>query len=117
MSEPRTTVHLVSQEGDQFEVLVEVALMSELVKALFAGLFVSSSSSFLLLSGTVQLIDEIHEIQLPNVKTHTLAKVIEYAEHYQVDPMNHIAKVRTRIWMFLSPSLLNDFISLSHLPT
>ena len=92
MSETRTTVHLVSQEGEQFEVLVEVALMSELVKALFAGLFVSSFS-FILFLHSVQLLDEIHEILLPNVKTHTLAKIIEFAEHYQIDPMNQIAKV------------------------
>lgn len=37
--------------------------------------------------------DEIQEIPLPNVKTHILAKVIEFAEHYKVEPMNEIAKV------------------------
>ena len=36
--------------------------------------------------------DEVQEIPLPNVKTHILAKVIEYAEHYKVEPMTEIAK-------------------------
>jgi S-phase kinase-associated protein 1 len=34
------------------------------------------------------------------VKTHILAKVIEFAEHYKVEPMNEIAKVR--IFFFFS---------------
>jgi hypothetical protein len=34
MSETRT-VHLVSQEGEQFDVSLEVAKMSELVKTMF----------------------------------------------------------------------------------
>lgn len=37
MSENRT-VHLVSQEGEQFDVSLEVAKMSELVKTMFDGL-------------------------------------------------------------------------------
>jgi hypothetical protein len=38
MSETRT-VHLVSQEGEQFDVSLEVAKMSELVKTMFDGIF------------------------------------------------------------------------------
>jgi S-phase kinase-associated protein 1 len=34
------------------------------------------------------------------VKTHILAKVIEFAEHYIVEPMNEIAKVRI-LFLFL----------------
>jgi hypothetical protein len=36
MAETRT-VHLVSQEGEQFDVSLEVAKMSELVKTMFDG--------------------------------------------------------------------------------
>ena len=38
MSETRT-VHLVSQEGEQFDVSLDVAKMSELVKTMFDGFF------------------------------------------------------------------------------
>jgi hypothetical protein len=41
-----------------------------------------------------QIDDEVQEIPFPYVKTHILAKVIEYAEHSQVEPMTEIAKVR-----------------------
>lgn len=43
MSENRT-VHLVSQEGEQFDVSLEVAKMSELVKTMFDGWYSDSSS-------------------------------------------------------------------------
>ena len=58
--------------------------------------------------------DEIQEIPLPNVKTRALAKVIEYAEHYKIDPMNEIAKVR--IFAALSNQHLMNFRSPSNLP-
>lgn len=38
MTENRT-VHLVSQEGEQFDVSLEVAKMSELVKTMFDGIY------------------------------------------------------------------------------
>jgi S-phase kinase-associated protein 1 len=89
MSETRT-VRLISQECDQFEVSLDVAKMSELVRTMFNGFPSSSLWSF----HDDQIDDEVPEIPLPDVKTHILAKVIEYAEHYQVEPMTEIAKVR-----------------------
>mmetsp|Transcript_25178 Transcript_25178/g.37099 ORF Transcript_25178/g.37099 Transcript_25178/m.37099 type:complete len:169 (+) Transcript_25178:56-562(+) len=71
------TVHLVSQEGEQFDVSLEVAKMSELVKTMFDD---------------EQADDEVQEIPLPNVKTAILAKIIEFAEHYKTDPMTEIEK-------------------------
>lgn len=44
--------------------------------------------------------EEIQEIPLPNVKTHILAKVIEFAEHYKVEPMTEIAKVKKEYLFF-----------------
>ena len=34
--------------------------------------------------------DDVQEIPLPNVKATALAKVIEYCEHYQTEPMTQI---------------------------
>ena len=78
MIEDSKTVHLVSQEGESFDVPVAVANMSVLVKT---------------------MIDEDHddeeaqEIPLPNVKSSILAKVIEYAQQYIAEPMCEIEKV------------------------
>jgi len=70
-------VHLVSQEGDSFDVDLRVAKMSELVKAMIDD-------------ETEE--DEAPEIPLPNVKSPVLAKVIEFCKHYQSEPMNDIEK-------------------------
>ena len=37
MAENARTIHLVSQEGEQFDVSLEVGSMSELVKTMFDG--------------------------------------------------------------------------------
>lgn len=76
MSEGRT-VHLVSQEGEQFDVALDVAKMSELVKTMFDPEAPE---------------DEVQDIPLPNVKTAILSKVIEFASHYKTEPMNEIEK-------------------------
>lgn len=72
------TVHLVSQEGESFDVPLSVAKMSELVKTMID-----------------EDIDEeeAQEIPLPNVKSSILAKVIEFATHYGVEQMTEIEKV------------------------
>merc|ERR1711924_381813 len=57
-------VNLMSQEGDQFEVEVKVAKMSELVKTMIPE--------------EADEDEEAQEIPLPNVKSHVLAKVIEF---------------------------------------
>jgi S-phase kinase-associated protein 1 len=82
MSESKTsdsrTVHLVSQEGESFDVPLNVAKMSELVKTMI---------------DEEQDEEEAQEIPLPNVKSSVLAKIIEFTQHYKTEPMNEIEKV------------------------
>lgn len=78
MSEEVKTVHLVSQEGETFDVSLPVARMSELVKTMI---------------DEDQDDEEAQEIPLPNVKSQILAKVIEFSQHYQTEPMQEIEKV------------------------
>jgi S-phase kinase-associated protein 1 len=70
-------IDLVSQEGDNFQVDVNVAKMSELVKTMIPE---DDDES------------EAQEIPLPNVKSQILGKVIEFCKHYVSDPMNEIEK-------------------------
>merc|ERR1712054_729733 len=72
------TVNLMSQEGDQFQVEVKVAKMSELVKTMIPE--------------EAEEEDDAQEIPLPNVKSHVLAKVIEFCRHYAEEPMSEIEK-------------------------
>ena len=82
------TVHLVSQEGESFDVPLSVGKMSELVKTMIDD---------------DQGDEEAQEIPLPNVKSPILAKVIEFAQHYRIEPMNEIEKVLSFIiFLFLS---------------
>ncbi|KAJ1432025.1 Skp1 family, dimerization domain-containing protein [Ochromonadaceae sp. CCMP2298] len=73
----KRTVHLVSQEGESFDVALSVGKMSELVKTMI---------------DEEQEDDETQEIPLPNVKSAILAKVIEFAQHYKNEPMSEIEK-------------------------
>jgi len=75
MSEPRV-VHLVSQEGETFEISLENAKMSELVNTM-----IDEEDE-----------DETQEIPLPGVKSTILAKIVEFMNHYKVDPMTEITK-------------------------
>lgn len=89
MSEVSTpTIHLVSQEGDKFEVSLDIAKMSELVKTMF---------------DPDQPEDEVQEIPLPNVKTSILAKVIEFLTHYKGEQMTEIEKP-------LKSSNMNEYV-------
>ncbi|CAM9432486.1 unnamed protein product [Ectocarpus fasciculatus] len=72
------TVRLVSQEGESFDVPVGVARMSELVKSM--------------IDEGGQDDDEAQEIPLPNVKAQTLARVIEFCQHFKAERMNEIEK-------------------------
>ena len=72
------TVHLVSGEGETFDVPLSVAKMSELVKTMITE---------------DQDDEEVQEIPLPNVKSSILAKVIVFAQHYKVEAMTEIEKV------------------------
>jgi S-phase kinase-associated protein 1 len=76
------TIHLVSQEGESFDVPLSVGKMSELVKTMIDD---------------DQEEDEAQEIPLPNVKSAILAKVIEFAQHYRTEPMNEIEKVTVHV--------------------
>ena len=76
-NEDNRTVHLVSLEGESFDVPLSVATMSELVKTMI---------------DEEQDEEEAQEIPLPNVKSAILAKVIEFQQQYKKDPMNEIEK-------------------------
>eukprot|EP01041_Mallomonas_annulata_P013169 gene13169-27856_t len=71
------TVHLISSEGESFDVPLAEAKMSELVKTMI---------------DEDQDDEETQEIPLPNVKSAILAKVIEFVTHYKLDPMQEIEK-------------------------
>ena len=72
-------VHLVSNEGESFDVPLSAAKMSELVKQM-----IDDDAEA----------DEAQEIPLPNVKSTILSRVIEFIRHYSEDKMNEIEKVR-----------------------
>lgn len=78
MSDESKTVHLVSQEGESYDVALSVASMSQLVKTMLDD---------------DQDADEAQEIPLPNVKSVILAKVIEFIQHYKTESMTEIEKV------------------------
>jgi S-phase kinase-associated protein 1 len=77
MSEPGRTVHLVSKEGESFEISLENAKMSELVKIMI---------------DEEEDEDVAQEIPLPNVRSAILAKVIEFMQHHKIEPMTDITK-------------------------
>uniref|UniRef100_A0A6U4FS63 Uncharacterized protein n=1 Tax=Phaeomonas parva TaxID=124430 RepID=A0A6U4FS63_9STRA len=72
-----TKIGLLSSEGDRFEVPMQVAKMSELVKTM-----IDDDADE----------DEQQEIPLPNVKSSTLGNVIEFCRHYQSEAMDEIEK-------------------------
>ncbi len=72
------TVHLISQEGESFDVALDVAKMSELAKSMIDD---------------DQDENEAQEIPLPNVKSSILAKVIEFCQQHKTNPMEEIEKV------------------------
>eukprot|EP00518_Triparma_eleuthera_P005595 CAMPEP_0182452822 /NCGR_PEP_ID=MMETSP1319-20130603/135_1 /TAXON_ID=172717 /ORGANISM="Bolidomonas pacifica, Strain RCC208" /LENGTH=166 /DNA_ID=CAMNT_0024650695 /DNA_START=58 /DNA_END=558 /DNA_ORIENTATION=- len=69
---------LVSQEGDSYQVPVDIAKMSELVKTM--------------IDDEDDADDDAQEVPLPNVKSTVLVKVIEFAKHYKEEPMSEIDK-------------------------
>lgn len=68
------TLKLVSQEGEKFQIVMKVALMSELVKTMAEG------------------DTEEKEIPLPNVKAEVLKKVVEYMKYHSDNPPREIEK-------------------------
>ena len=90
------TVHLISSEGESFDVPVGEAKMSELVKTMIDGtLFNINVNLFNLRFVFTEDLeeDEAQEIPLPNVKSAILAKVIEFIHHYKAEIMHEIEKV------------------------
>lgn len=73
------TVKLVSQEGESFEVPLDVAKLSVVVKNI--------------LDEDVDEDEDDMGIPLPNVKTAILTKIIEFNKHYCLEPMSEIEKV------------------------
>lgn len=71
-------IRLVSQENDSFEVAFGAIKISGLV---------------LTLLNEEQNDVGTHEIPLVNVKSATLAKVIEFAQHFREEPLKDIEKV------------------------
>jgi S-phase kinase-associated protein 1 len=71
-------VHLVSKEGESFDVPLKIALMSELVKTM--------------LDDEADA-DEAQEAPLPNVSSNILSLTIEFLKHMAVEPMTDIEKV------------------------
>jgi len=72
-------VHLVSSEGESFDVPVDVAKMSVVASEMINDEEDDES--------------EAQDIPLPNVKSAILAKVIEFMQHHKLDPMTEIEKV------------------------
>lgn len=72
-------VRLVSTEGEAFEVGLDVAKVSELVKIMAEGIEADDDEASA-------------DIPLPNVKSHILTKVIEFMKQYQTEPMKEIEK-------------------------
>ena len=100
---PETTstrkVHLVSSEGDSFQVSVGVAHMSQLVKTMIEGKdrWISHARRKRTHTSSSCCIDETdeddgQEIPLPNVKSKVLSKVIEFCGKHHDNPMKDIEK-------------------------
>ena len=71
-------VRLISQDGQSFDVPLEIAKMSALVSTMIDE---ETDAS------------EVQDIPLPNVKSIYLAKVIEFCTHHKSNPMEEIEKV------------------------
>jgi hypothetical protein len=102
---PADTVHLVSSEGESFDVTSSAASMSQLVRNLIDE------------SGDD---DEAQEIPLPNVKSTILALVIEFMNHYESEKMTEIEKVNqapqngSQTRNLLETTLTFDFFAFPH---
>ena len=75
-SDQVSTVLLNSREGESFELEIDIAKQSDLIKSM-----IDESA------------EEIQEIPLPNVESSILSKVIVYCRHYAIEPMKEFEKV------------------------
>ena len=72
-------VHLVSSEGESFDVPIEIAIMSKVVSEMI---------------NNADQGDEAQDVIVPEVPSAILSKVIEFLKHYKlVEPMKEIKKV------------------------
>lgn len=78
-------VTLISGDGEEFKVPVNVASISTLA----AGMIVEDEQ------------DEEQRIPLPNVRREILAKVLEFCHHYNEEKMTEFVKVRFFVLFFL----------------
>jgi S-phase kinase-associated protein 1 len=72
---------LVSQEGEAFEIPIEVAQLSGLVKNVLTGEADAGENV------------DMPEIPLPQVNTIILQKMIDFLKHYHEQPMDEIDRV------------------------
>ncbi len=93
---PEPMVHLISSEGESFDVALRVARTSELVRSMVDDY-----------SG-----DEAQEIPLPNVKSTILALVVEFIRRNAAEPMNEIEKVRLQAKQSAFVSILDIVFNL-----
>ncbi len=87
-------VSLISQEGEAFQVSLDAALISELVKTMVDGkfcLFVYINLKISCLE--TQSSEEVPEVPIVNVKSQTLSKVIEFLIEYKKNKMPSIPRV------------------------
>lgn len=74
-------IRIISKEGEDFEVSVEITQLSEWMKEKYEELDDSGRA------------DDDQELPLPHVKSSILSKVIEFCEHHLIEPMEEIEKV------------------------
>jgi S-phase kinase-associated protein 1 len=74
MSEKTKTIRLVSQESDSYEVSLIAAKISELLK------------------NCMDADPQAQEIQLSNIKSSILARIVDYLQHHISEPMFEIEK-------------------------
>jgi hypothetical protein len=89
------TIELISQEGESYHIPLKIAKLSETIKNL-----INDQEDY-----------EAQEIPLPQVKSSVLAKVIEFLQHYDSEPMGEIDKVRF-FYAPLTRSLINDVLAI-----
>ncbi|CAM9813332.1 unnamed protein product [Ectocarpus sp. 12 AP-2014] len=73
------TVTLVSMDGDGFVVEASAIEVSKLLNAMVDGSTENAAK----------------EIPLPNMRSNVVAKVVEFCQHHQTDPMTDIPKAST----------------------
>ncbi|CAM9110502.1 unnamed protein product [Ectocarpus sp. 13 AM-2016] len=79
------TVTLVSMDGDGFVVEASAIKVSKLLNAMVDGSTENAAK----------------EIPLPNMRSNVVAKVVEFCQHHQTDPMTDIPKASAASYLLL----------------